>query len=92
LSARSGTQRSRCAIVPRLSIAAEVSPTLTPIAVTIPGEHLHSSMIGTIAIAAPKPPRALPSPSLVGASASPLAIAMRRSKASRCIEPMPNVV
>ena len=44
---RSSAQRSFCAIVPFDMIAAAVSPTDTPIAVTMPGEHLHSSMIGS---------------------------------------------
>ncbi len=44
-------------------IAADVRPTLTPIAVTMPGQYRHSSMIGIIVNAAPLPP---PSPSVVG--------------------------
>jgi hypothetical protein len=48
---RSRAQRSFCSIVPLLMIDAAVSPTLTPIAVTIPGEHRHSSMIGIVNIA-----------------------------------------
>ena len=48
---RSRAQRSFCSIVPLLMIDAAVSPTLTPIAVTIPGEHRHSSMIGMVNMA-----------------------------------------
>ena len=44
---RSSAQRSFCAIVPFDMIAAAVRPTETPMAVTIPGEHLHSSMMGS---------------------------------------------
>jgi hypothetical protein len=91
---RSGTQRSRWAIVPRLSMAAAVRPTLTPSAVTMPGEHLHSSMIGIMAIAAPKPDRPLPSPSSSSVAASFgcgfRSAAMRRSNDSRPIAPIPN--
>jgi hypothetical protein len=35
---RSGTHRSRCSNVPRLLIASAVRPTLTPSAVTNPGQ------------------------------------------------------
>ncbi len=42
----SGTKRSFCAMVPFDMIAAEVRPTDTPIAVTMPGHHRHSSMMG----------------------------------------------
>ena len=43
---RSGTQRSFWAMVPLLEMAAEVSPMDTPMAVTMPGHTLHSSMMG----------------------------------------------
>ena len=43
--------RSFWAIVPRLMIAADVSPIDTPIAVTMPGQCRHSSMIGSIPMA-----------------------------------------
>src|SRR5215203_2476865 len=41
-------QRRFWATVPRLMIAAEVRPIDTPRAVTMPGLHRHSSMIGII--------------------------------------------
>ena len=44
---RSGTQRWRCATVPRLSIAAAVRPTDTPSAVTMPGQYRDSSLMRT---------------------------------------------
>ena len=57
----SRAQRFFCAIVPFDMIAAEVSPTDTPIAVTMPGEHLQSSMIGSIVKPPPFPrSRSLP--------------------------------
>src|SRR5215208_5964702 len=52
----SRAQRFFCSIVPFDMIAAEVSPTDTPIAVTIPGEHLHSSMMGRSVNPPPPPP------------------------------------
>src|SRR5581483_6327543 len=48
---RSSAQRSCCARVPLLLIAAAVRPTDTPRAVTMPGECRHSSMIGIIGMA-----------------------------------------
>ena len=70
---RSGTHRSFWAIVPRALIAAEVSPTDTPIAVTIPGHTRHSSMIGIIVSDADPP-----SPSRSGFSRRCLARRDRR--------------
>ena len=43
---RSRAQRSFCSVVPFERIAALVRPTLTPIAVTMPGQWRQSSMIG----------------------------------------------
>ena len=57
---RSSAHRSFCAIVPFDMIAAAVSPTDTPIAVTMPGEHLHSSMIGSSVNPPPPPPPLAP--------------------------------
>ena len=71
---RSSAHRSFCAIVPFDMIAAAVRPTDTPSAVTMPGEHLHSSMIGSMRHPARPPP---PPPS----ARSPLA---RRSSRRRC--------
>ena len=53
---RSSAHRSFCAVVPFDMIAVAVSPTDTPIAVTMPGEHLHSSMIGSSVIPPPRHP------------------------------------
>ena len=83
----SRTQRLRCASVPFALIAAAVSPTDTPIAVTMPGEHLHSSMIGISVKPAPPPP---PSPRVCGVPAS--SAAMRLSKPSAAIWSIPNVL
>ena len=47
---RSRAHRSFCAVVPFDMIELAVSPTDTPIAVTMPGEHLQSSMIGSSVI------------------------------------------
>src|SRR6188768_141959 len=52
----SRAQRFFCAVVPFDMIAADVSPTETPSAVTMPGEHLQSSMIGNI-VNPPPPPQ-----------------------------------
>ena len=54
---RSRAQRFFCAVVPFDMIAAAVRPTDTPIAVTMPGEHLQSSMIGS-SVNPPPPPLA----------------------------------
>ena len=43
---RSSAHRSFCAAVPLLMMAPAARPTLTPMAVTSPGEQRHSSMIG----------------------------------------------
>jgi hypothetical protein len=51
-------QRSFCAVVPLLMMLAAVSPTETPIAVTMPGQNLQSSTIGISCIAAESPPSA----------------------------------
>src|SRR4051812_37245326 len=68
----SPTQRSFWAIVPLLLTAADVSPIDTPMAVTMPGQTRHSSMIG-IRVSDDDPP----SPSRFGFSGgvSPLASA-----------------
>src|SRR4029079_8108924 len=59
----SPAQRSFWAIVPLLLIAAEVSPIETPMAVTMPGQTRHSSMIG-MSVSDDEPP----SPSRFGFS------------------------
>jgi len=91
----SPAQRSFWAIVPLLLMAAEVSPIETPMAVTMPGQMRHSSMIG-MRVSDDEPP----SPSRFGFSGgvSPLASASATafSKAiclanrSFAIESMPN--
>ena len=96
----SRAQRLRCAMVPFELIAAAVRPTETPMAVTMPGEHLQSSMIGSIA--KPPPPRLLWSRSLLGgipasrSLAAPLlaasSAAIRRSKLSAAIVSIPKVL
>src|SRR4051794_13548155 len=86
---RSSAHFSFCSVVPRLMIVAAARPVLTPIAVTRPGEHRQSSMIGSSMNPAPGPP---PSPSSdFGASAPPFSLAMRRSNDARAMSPMPNV-
>src|SRR5690606_34924814 len=60
---RSRTHRSRCSGVPRFMIVPAARPRLTPIADTRPGATLHSSMIGSMDIAALPPERSRPSPS-----------------------------
>ena len=95
---RSSAHRSFCAVVPLDMIAVAVSPTDTPSAVTMPGEHLHSSMIGSSVI--PPDPRDpwSRSPSLAAAGAAPAPFAasfsasIRRLKESRAIASIPNVV
>ena len=70
---RSPTQRSFWSMVPLDMMAAEVSPTDTPMAVTIPGHTLHNSMIGIMVRAAvpPSPSRlALTGGSLPSATAA----------------------
>ncbi len=66
---RSSAHRSFCSIVPLFMTAAAVRPTLTPIAVTMPGEHRHSSMIGIMNMA-PPPPDERSSSSFSAASAA----------------------
>ncbi len=70
---RSSAHRSFCAVVPFDMIAAAVRPTDTPSAVTMPGEHLHSSMIGS-SVMPPPPPRVL------GRARSRLVRSARRSR------------
>ncbi len=53
---RSGTHRFFWAMVPLDMIAAEVSPTDTPMAVTMPGQWRHSSMMG-MSVYPASPPR-----------------------------------
>src|SRR3954471_22850270 len=60
---RSGTQRSFWAAVPLELMAADVRPMDTPMAVTMPGHTLHSSMMG-ISVSDDAPP----SPSRFGFS------------------------
>ncbi len=87
---RSSAQRSFCAVVPFDMMAADVRPIDTPIAVTMPGHTLHSSMIGMSDMPLSPPPAD------VGAgTSSPAAMAFSRSiclaKRSRAIASMPNV-
>ena len=93
---RSRAQRFFCAVVPFDMMAAAVRPTDTPIAVTMPGEHLQSSMIGSSV----KPPPPLPRSRSLPLAAPELApsfpwlssCAMRLSKLSAAIWSMPNVL
>ncbi len=91
----SGTHRSFWAMVPLELMAAEVRPIDTPMAVTMPGQTLQSSMIGmSVSDDAP------PSPSRLGFSGgvSPLATASATvfskaiclAKRSRAATSMPN--
>src|SRR5438046_2154866 len=60
--------------VPALLVARAVRPTRTPMAVTLPGEHRHTSMLGIVNMA--PPPRAARASSSVAAppfAASPSA-------------------
>ena len=85
----SRAQRFFCAIVPFDMMAAAVRPTDTPIAVTMPGEHLQSSMIGSI-VNPPPPPSRSAFASCAGAF---LGLGtMRLSKLSAAIWSMPNVL
>ena len=84
---RSSAHRSFCAIVPFDMIAAAVSPTDTPSAVTMPGEHLQSSMIGSSVKPPPPPPPLALAPCVPFFSAS-----MRRANVAAAIESMPNVL
>ena len=77
------------AVVPLAMIAAAVRPTDTPIAVTMPGEHLQSSMIGSMVKPPPPPP---PPPPLESRSAPDSSAAMRRSNESAAIASIPNVL
>ena len=91
---RSRAQRSFWAVVPRLMIAADVSPIDTPIAVTSPGLHRQSSMIGIIIIPPPIPPPPSPSSSSdsIGFGVSPaFSLAMRRSNCAPAMASRPNV-
>ena len=93
----SRAQRFFCASVPFDMIAAAVRPTDTPIAVTMPGEHLQSSMIGSI-VNPPPPPRPSRSRSLplvapeLPPSCAASSAAIRLSKLSADIWSMPNVL
>ena len=82
---RSSAQRSFCRTVPRLMIVAAARPVLTPIAVTSPGEHRQSSIMGMSVIPALLPAGSRPS----GAGALPASTsasrAIRRAKESRAI-------
>jgi len=92
---RSSAHRSFWAMVPFDMMAALVSPMLTPIAVTMPGEWRQISMIGSIvmAMALGSPPaRRVPA---AGGSSSPDATRFSRSiwdlKRSRAMASMPKV-
>ncbi len=88
---RSSPHRSICAGVPCFMIVPAASPTLTPIAVTIPGQWWHSSMIGIRVIAADPPSPVRSARSAFGA---PVPAALRSSwtlKRSRAIWSIPKV-
>ena len=90
---RSSAHRSFWAIVPFPMTAAPVSPMETPIAVTIPGQTLHNSMIGIMVNAMLS---ASFGPSARSSTDSPASIALSRSmrflKLSRCMASMPKVL
>jgi hypothetical protein len=84
---RSRAHRSFCAVVPRLMIAALVRPIDTPIAVTMPGQWRHNSMIGIIDTAA-----SLVRPDVSAAGGSDVrSRSMRRLNCSRAMASIPNV-
>ncbi len=83
---RSSAQRSFWRVVPLPMIAAEVRPTLTPIAVTMPGHTRHSSIVGIIVI--PPSPRG----SLVSTGVPAFSRAICFSKRWRAMASMPNVL
>ena len=62
---RSNAHRSFCAMVPFDMIAADVSPMLTPIAVTMPGQTRHNSMIGMSDMPSPRRHQLFGQPPLV---------------------------
>ena len=83
-------------MVPRLMIAAEVSPIDTPMAVTMPGHHRHSSMIGIIwkatALAASRRVAGRVVAGLgLGRRPRAFSSAICRSKRSRAMASMPKV-
>jgi hypothetical protein len=90
---RGSAQRSFWTAVPRLMIAAEVSPIDTPMAVTSPGDQRQSSMMGIIwkamALASPRPVSDSTGESPAEAASSR---ARARSKRSRAMASMPKVV
>ena len=91
---RSSAHFSFCSVVPRLMIVPAASPVLTPIAVTRPGEHRQSSMIGRSMKPAPAPPpgRARSRPRRSGSPwLARRSFAMRFAKDACAISPMPNV-
>ena len=77
-------------------IAADVSPTDTPIAVTMPGEHLQSSMIGSSVKPPPAapPPRRAPrgSPALLGRDPAVEAVGGHRVHAEGLVQLAEQVV
>jgi hypothetical protein len=68
-------------------IDAAVRPTLTPIAVTIPGQYRQSSMIGIIVM----PAELLPPLRSVGAASPPASFSIWRLKRSRAMTSIPKV-
>ena len=96
---RSSAHRSFWAIVPLARIAADVRPIDTPMAVTMPGLHRHSSMIGIIwnavALAASTGSRGGASSAPAASSTSPAAAALSRaiwrSNRSRAMASMPKL-
>jgi hypothetical protein len=91
---RGSAHRSFWAGVPRLRMAADVRPIETPMAVTMPGLHRHSSMMGIIWKAAALAAWAGSRGASSASSASPppaFSLAAWRSKRSRAMASMPNV-
>ncbi|CAB4853276.1 unannotated protein [freshwater metagenome] len=84
---RSRAQRTFCAVVPLARMAAEVSPMLTPIAVTMPGHTRHSSMVGISVSPEPSPPLG----SFCSAAVPACSRAIWRSKRSPAIASIPKV-
>src|SRR5262249_39816660 len=89
---RSSAHRSFCSIVPLPMMAAGVSPTLTPIAVTMPGEQRQSSMIGIMNMAPPPPDgRSSSSDAVALPSAAARSRSMRFLNCSRASASSPKV-
>jgi hypothetical protein len=85
---RSRPQRSFCSTVPRFMMVPPASPRDTPMAVTRPGETLHSSTMGKRLKAALLSPLSV----FAGGSAPAFSLAIRDLNELRAMSAMPKVV